>query len=224
MQAQAVQVPPLPSPPSVPGVNRISAPTGAGPADVYTAMREQRSELRTQLERLEEKRSELQQELRQDGNDASNAGILARLKEIDTRISATDAQLAEADKAVAQAAAVPGAVVPDPPREHRTDPAEILGIGGSMLLVLLFPLMVAYARRIWRRSGTVIAPVPQDVRDRLDQLSHAVDSIGLEVERIGEGQRFITKVFSEQTARAALGAAAVGHVPVQQREREQAPR
>jgi hypothetical protein len=156
------------------------------------------------------------------GTNESDAGVLARIKELDARISATDAQLAQADAAVAKAASIPGAIVQEPYREPKTDPAEVIGIGGSMLLVLLFPLMVAYARRIWRRGATVIAPVPQDVRDRLDQLSHAVDSIGLEVERIGEGQRFITKVFSEQGGRA-LGAAE-SHIPLAQREREQVQR
>ena len=221
MQAQATQVPTPPTPPAKPGAVQINSPvTGVGPADVYTAKREQRSELRSQLEPLEEKRSEIQREMRQGDGDAADAGLLARLKEIDSRISATDAQLAQADAAVALAAAVPGAVIEEPPRERKTDPAEIVGITGGLMAALLFPLVVAYARRIWRRGATIIAPVPQDVRDRLDQLSNAVDSIGLEVERIGEGQRFITKVFTEQGGRA-LGAAAESGVPVPLRDREQ---
>src|SRR5687768_14018102 len=133
MQAQVVQVPPPPPPPPAPlpgGQVRLQAPTGAGPADVYTAMRERRSEIGEQLERLEEKRQELQQELRREGNDAADAGILARLKELDARISATDAQLAKADEAVAAAAAVPGAIVKEPYREPKADPVEMLGIGG----------------------------------------------------------------------------------------------
>lgn len=224
MQAQVQQVPTPPTPPTAPtppaGTRILSPVAGAGPADVYTAMREQRSEIRAQLERLEEKRSEIQRDMRQGDGDAADPGLLARLKELDARISVTDAQLAQADAAVAQAAAVPGAVIPEPEREQKTDPTEMLGIGGSMLLVLLFPIVVAYARRIWRRGATIIAPVPQEVRNQLDQLSHAVESIGLEVERIGEGQRFITKVFGEQGGRA-IGAGAADHVPVAQRDREQ---
>ena len=223
MQAQVTQAPPAtPATPSIPGAARIRSPVaGAGPADVYTALREQRSELSSQLDRLEEKRSELQREVRQEGADASDAGILARIKEIDAQISATDAQLAQANALVAQAAAVPGAVVQQPPRERKTDPAEMLGIGGSMLMVLLFPLVVAYARRIWRRSATIIAPVPQEVRQQLDSLSHAVESIGLEVERIGEGQRFITKVMGEQGGRAIGSAQGGVNVPLRDHEQVQ---
>ncbi len=34
--------------------------------------------------------------------------------------------------------------------------------------------------------------------DRLARLEQAVESIAIEVERIGEGQRFVTKVMSEK--------------------------
>lgn len=34
---------------------------------------------------------------------------------------------------------------------------------------------------------------------RLERLEHAVDAIALEIERISEGQRFTTKLLSEQT-------------------------
>ena len=40
--------------------------------------------------------------------------------------------------------------------------------------------------------------LPQEVMDRLTRLDHAVDSIAVEVERIGEGQRFMTRVLSEK--------------------------
>ena len=35
----------------------------------------------------------------------------------------------------------------------------------------------------------------------IEQLQHSVDAIALEVERIGEGQRFITKLQQEQAAK-----------------------
>jgi len=69
----------------------------------------------------------------------------------------------------------------------------------------LLPFIIAYSRRIWRRGKTIIAPIPPAGRDQLEQVSLAVETIGLEVERIGEGQRFITKVLSEQGARVGAG-------------------
>jgi hypothetical protein len=43
---------------------------------------------------------------------------------------------------------------------------------------------------------------------RLERLEHAVDAIAIEVERISEGQRFVTKVLAERPA--AQQAAASG--------------
>ncbi len=71
-------------------------------------------------------------------------------------------------------------------------------LGALFMVITLLPLSIAYARRLWKRGATVIAPVPNEVRQQIDALSNAVETIAHEVERIGEGQRFITKVFAEQ--------------------------
>jgi hypothetical protein len=50
---------------------------------------------------------------------------------------------------------------------------------------------------------------------RLERLEQAVESIAIEIERVSEGQRFVTKLMSEK-AQPMLGEAGVG-VPVQTR-------
>ena len=40
------------------------------------------------------------------------------------------------------------------------------------------------------------------IAPRLDRLEQAVDAIAIEVERIAEGQRFVTKVMAERPAQA----------------------
>ena len=42
-------------------------------------------------------------------------------------------------------------------------------------------------------------PVPSVTEERLARIEQAVDAIALEVERISEGQRFTTKLLSEQS-------------------------
>ncbi|MEO6526503.1 MAG: hypothetical protein ABIP93_07755 [Gemmatimonadaceae bacterium] len=59
----------------------------------------------------------------------------------------------------------------------------------------------AYIARSRRRLE--IAPRVED--DRLMRLEQAVESIAVEVERIGEGQRFLTKLQTERTEDRALG-------------------
>ena len=73
-----------------------------------------------------------------------------------------------------------------------------------LIVVIGLPLTIAYARRIWRKSVQTIVSIPQDIYDRFSRIDQAVDSIAIEVERIGEGQRFLTKLQNER----ALGAGA----------------
>ena len=67
---------------------------------------------------------------------------------------------------------------------------------GSLSLVL-FPIVRAWARRIDGRERTPGA-LPSDATARLDRIERAVESVALEVERISEGQRFVTKVLADR--------------------------
>ena len=62
-------------------------------------------------------------------------------------------------------------------------------------IVILLPLARAIARRMDRRS---VQQVPAEVSAQLEHLNRAVDAIALEVERISEGQRFTTRLLTEQ--------------------------
>ncbi|MEO5590234.1 MAG: hypothetical protein ABIS03_11660 [Gemmatimonadaceae bacterium] len=65
-------------------------------------------------------------------------------------------------------------------------------------IIIGLPIMRAIARRIER--GTPVAPpMPREVSEQLQQISHSVEAIAIEVERISEGQRFTSKLLSEQT-------------------------
>jgi hypothetical protein len=224
-------VPPVSPTPSVPGPGPgeptpyVFAPNRqSDPVAVLRGVRAQREELREQLSNLEEKRRELAQELRtKDGTD--RAGIERRIAEIDQRISEVDKQLATADLQVAKASAIPGAVVPDPPEPPRPpDYSEAVAImGGMFTLCVLFPLTIAYARRLWRRGALTVAELPKVLAERLTRLDQAVDAIAIEVERISEGQRFMTKVMTEGGARA-LGAGAAQPLDIDAREGVPVPR
>jgi hypothetical protein len=64
------------------------------------------------------------------------------------------------------------------------------------IIIIGLPLARAFARRMDRRGGS--AQIPSEVSAQLNQLNQAVDAIALEVERISEGQRFTTRLLSEQ--------------------------
>jgi len=64
------------------------------------------------------------------------------------------------------------------------------------IIIIGLPLARAFARRMDRRGGP--AQIPNEISTQLNHLNQAVDAIALEVERISEGQRYTTRLLSEQ--------------------------
>jgi hypothetical protein len=63
-------------------------------------------------------------------------------------------------------------------------------------IIIGLPLARAFGRRMDRRGAG--SQIPSDLSHQIGQLNQAVDAIALEVERISEGQRFTTRLLSEQ--------------------------
>ncbi len=80
-----------------------------------------------------------------------------------------------------------------PPRAESLGYAFLLTFAA---VIILGPLARAWARRINVKSEQ--PQIPSQVTAQLTQLTQAVDSIAIEVERISEGQRFTTKLLAEQ--------------------------
>lgn len=197
--------------------------SGGNPAQVYEGFRHQRSELANQLERLEDQRGNISGRLQsEDLNEVDRKGLEQRLQSVDQRITATEAQLAIADANVARTAAVPGAIVETPPPEPRGPPEEVFVLSGIFIFVVLLPISIAFARRIWKRGSNAISQIPQELYDRFSRLDHSIDAIAVEVERIGEGQRYLTRLHADQLQQRdrALGAGAAERVELPVRERE----
>ena len=64
------------------------------------------------------------------------------------------------------------------------------------IIIIGLPLARAFARRMDRKGAT--PQISSDVSAQLAHLNQSVDAIALEVERITEGQRFTTRLLSEQ--------------------------
>jgi hypothetical protein len=95
---------------------------------------------------------------------------------------------------------LPGSTSPgfhQPVIPPQVEPISIAFFAMIAIIVVGVPLMRAVARRI-DRGTPVAAPIPKEVRDQLQQISHSVDAIAIEVERISEGQRFTTKMLSDK--------------------------
>ena len=90
-------------------------------------------------------------------------------------------------------------------------PAMVIGLIATVAWAIVALAIGLTLARVWSRrveqrnvpAGTLIGSA--DVTARLARIEAAVDSIALEVERIAENQRFLTKL---QTERAPLGTGA----------------
>lgn len=203
-QPPAPQAPVPPPPALAPSQISVGGSPLTGPADVFRAFQAQREELGEQLSILSRRRESIAEQLEDPMmRGASRLGLEQRITELDARILALDKQIAQADAQVAGAAAIPGATVepPEPPRSG--PPEEVFAFGLMFMVIVLLPISIAFARRVWRRSGNIgaaVASMPRELGDRLARMEQAIESTSIEVERIGEGQRFVTRVLTESNA------------------------
>ena len=94
-------------------------------------------------------------------------------------------------------------IQPPPAPPDPFDAAQVRGIEiGSF--VLMIPIVLAFARRIWR-GGKRAPSFDFESSPRFQRMEQAIESIAIEVERIGEAQRFTTKLLSERQPEAVAG-------------------
>lgn len=84
---------------------------------------------------------------------------------------------------------------------HAMDLLVLLS-GGLLTTSIGFAALWVRARERAARAESLLEGLRMG--GRADSMSPALDAIAEEVERIGEGQRFITRIMSEQASRADL--------------------
>jgi hypothetical protein len=176
---------------------------------IYEGFRAQRRELNNQLDELQSTRREITSQLEDiPAGSPDRKPLEIRTIDIDSRITTVDQMLATNATDISKAAAIPGAVV-EPPRVIKEGPPDgAYAVGGIFMLVVLLPISLAFARRIWRRSAAAVAAFPREIGERLLRMEQAIEATAVEVERIGEGQRFLTRLFTEGEGARPLGAGA----------------
>jgi len=97
----------------------------------------------------------------------------------------------------AEPALAPVAIV-EHPRPFPSDKIVSLGIVGS--IIVLFPISVAIAIRMLRRPKAQAAINAPGVEERFTRLEQSIDAIAIEMERVSEGQRYVTKLLATEKA------------------------
>jgi hypothetical protein len=83
-------------------------------------------------------------------------------------------------------------------------PHEVVQIVQSFFITIAvialgIPLMRAFTRRFVDRPP-VAPPLSANVENRLERIEQAVEAVAIEVERISENQRYLTKIMAEPRA------------------------
>jgi len=166
-------------------------------------LRVQRDELSEQLANVASRRRALSEEIRVAPDGASRTGLEERLRLLDQRILGFETDISAISRQLASAPAeLIAEVESEVPQSSGDDFEEGFFAGGFTLLGVI--VVVAVVRRFIRkrRGITTTANVPgnfaAESAQRLERLEHGVEAIAIEVERVSEGQRFVTRLLSEQ--------------------------
>lgn len=204
-----MQTPTPGQPTTVPADRTLDATPSA--TYLYEAARGMRNELREQRDAAVQSRHGVLREL-EDHNvpGAATSGMEQRIVQLDGRIAELDKAIAAADAQVTRAASLPGAVTIQPSGFENVPPREMFVIVPMVLLAVFLPLSIAFARRLWKRSAAAVVELPRELMDRLARLEDRGETTAIEVERIGEGQRFVTRILTERAESVSLPARSAG--------------
>jgi hypothetical protein len=225
----------LPEAPSTPAT---PVPMQAATVDVGTLRAEIR-ELNIQLEGLQAQwnglHSQLDAMLR---NNPARPGVQQTWADVGVQMAKVKGDIAYREARIAvMEGRVSGTTAPPPPVgifRRGIDPNVAMPLAMVLFMTLGLPVSIAWAKRIFRGKPQP-APMPNDYSTRLDNIERAIEAVAIEVERISEGQRFVTKIFAQRQDPAAksppatpeaasaeprmLGAGPVEPIVVPQRER-----
>jgi hypothetical protein len=212
--------------PATPAVRPTFVTSGPGGTQqrIYTAadiaaLRARKDELSNLLNNATRRRQEVQRSL-QGAQGANETGLEQRLGVLDARIARLETEIDENSSQLASLDAQKAISLMKPAPPLRRDSSG-LGTGGALAMAfvvcVLMPMSIALSRGIWRRGSRFAAPIPNpDTTQRLERIEQSIEAIAIEVERVSEGQRFVTRLMSEGPG--ALGAGQAAMEPIAVRE------
>jgi hypothetical protein len=201
------QATPAPSPTPVTAIE-VPAP---GPTRPITeaeigAVRRQRSEMSNQLSSARDRQEELINQIRT-APDGTEQGLIEHLRVVDARVVNIEGDLERTGQWL-RSGQVPVGTTLLPPRTFDVPPEAIAARGALLGGLVLVPIMIGFMIMRWRRRGHRRDRMgAQDTQHdaRMERLEQAVDAIAIEVERVGESQRYQAKMLAEANLMPAIG-------------------
>ena len=167
--------------------------------DAVRSMRSQRGELSDQLTSALGRRATLARQY-EEASVAQKPALEARIQQLDDRILGIEQEIARTGQLISRA---PGQFLTQSEQINFGQLSDMRADSTAIMVVLtifvLCPIAISIARNIWRRGSLPNTKVvDSELNERLRRLEGGVDTIALEVERISEGQRFVTKLLAER--------------------------
>lgn len=159
-------------------------------------LQNRREELSRQITSATGRRQDVIREMGRSPN--GREGLEARLKVLDERIVQLEKDIAQNGQLLASAP--PNLVAETTPPPIIGGPVRSINATAISMTAIIATAVVlsTVARRLFSRRPAPAPALPSDTLDRIARIETAVDSIAVEVERISEGQRFVTKLMSER--------------------------
>jgi hypothetical protein len=221
MQSDAPQAPQASTPPPSPVINAappvfvVPGPAGAGPITLQAprtardidALRNRREELSNQLQSVDSRRSKLLSQLQRTNDPTAVKGLESRLSLLDARQLQLESDIATTGQQLTSASAGLIGTTGQPVFYGGMSSRQVMALSVLSIIFVLFPLATGISRAIWKRSAKPGVPpaVLTETAQRLERLESSVDAIAIEIERISEGQRFVTKLLAEGQPAPMIG-------------------
>jgi hypothetical protein len=213
-----------PAPQSVPARPSTSQPTNPVPVAVvpaptapaaaastnyvglsYQQLRAIRDELSSQRQTLANRRDAISRSY-EGATGANREGIGSRLTVLDNNIITLENQIADVGARMANAKPSTGTL--DSQNSNGWTSDKVANFGFSIFLATA--LVTAYVMRRFARRRMLRTPQPtlgQGVsNERLERIEQAVDTIAVEIERVSENQRFMTRLMTETQLAGTIAA------------------
>ena len=190
----------------------IPPPASASPAvAAKLSVREMmalRDELSNQLNSAISRRADLNR-LLQSQTVANVPGLQVRVAQLDSRISEIEDQIAVNGRNLTSS---PGLLATGTgssfgiPGPSRLNGGQVTAVSIVLTIFVFFPLAITAARLLWRRaSHPQVAGPSREETARLDSIERGIEAIAIEMERVTEGQRYVTKILSERQSVREVG-------------------
>ncbi|MEP6781980.1 MAG: hypothetical protein ABJC26_18925 [Gemmatimonadaceae bacterium] len=207
-----MQTPPsvakIPAPPAPPALPQAADPPLASASldgMSMSGLLSLRAEVSKQLTSAMSRRADLAHDLRRT-NSLAQDGVLAHIKQLDGRILQLESDLDGVGRQISAHSTTSQSTLP--PVLPNNNPFgissdDMIPIVVVFTIFVLCPIALSFSRMLWKRGSRPQAPLANRDSDlRMERVEQAVDAIAVEIERISEGQRFVTQLLSKPAPNA----------------------